>query len=179
MSSRFKPSFFSTLRLLGVAVVVMSISGCGAPPKKKIETPIDHELETANRMARFAFDKGDFQQAAAAYRRALAQAYVRNDSQAILNARYNLAVCLMTLENYAEALNLVDQALGLAGGGRVDQQWMPLQMKRYQRIFSFCKRRSSTVLIECKTPGKSPKRFWSGPLRFHHPPRPGRIFCEA
>jgi tetratricopeptide (TPR) repeat protein len=111
MSSRFKPSFFSTLGLLGWVVVVMSISGCGATPKKKIETPIDQELETANRMARFAFDKGDVQQAAAAYRRALAQAYVRNDSQAILNARYNLAVCMMTLEHYSEALNLVDQAL--------------------------------------------------------------------
>ena len=40
----------------------------------------------------------------------MTRAYVRNDSSAILDHRYNLAVCLMELQEYSEALRLVKQA---------------------------------------------------------------------
>lgn len=68
----------------GLAVIGTTISGCGPTPKKSSETPAD------------------------AYQRALAQAYVRNDSLAILNARYNLAVCLILLQQYPQALKMID-----------------------------------------------------------------------
>jgi tetratricopeptide (TPR) repeat protein len=73
-----------------------------------------------NRAARQAYDKGRLEQAVSFYRKALEQAYVRDDTAAILDARYNLATCLMNLRAYEEALAVVQRAkseMALAGGG--------------------------------------------------------------
>ena len=102
-------------------VAVLTLSGCGSsPPKQKGPAP-DQELERFNSAARQAFDKRRFEQAANFYRKALERAYVRDDTAAILDARYNLAVCLMNLQSYEEALAVVQYGyaeMRFAGRGR-------------------------------------------------------------
>jgi len=104
-----------------LAAVIMTLSGCGsALPKQKGPAP-DADLEKFNRAARLAFDKGRLQQAASFYSKALDRAYVRDDTAAILDAQYNLAICLMNLQSNAEALGVVQDAkseMARAGGGR-------------------------------------------------------------
>lgn len=93
-----------------MAVAVLTLSACGSsPPKQKGPAP-DQALERFNRSARLAFDKGRLEQAANLYRKALERAYVRDDTAAILDARYNLAVCLLNLNSYQEALDVVRRA---------------------------------------------------------------------
>jgi tetratricopeptide (TPR) repeat protein len=103
-----------------LAAVILTVSGCGsAPPKQKGPAP-DAYLEKFNRAAGLAFDKGRLQQAASFYRKALDRAYVRDDTAAILDAQYNLAICLINLQAYGEALAVVQRAnseMALAGGG--------------------------------------------------------------
>ncbi len=90
-----------------MAVAVLTLSGCGSsPPKQKGPAP-DKELQRFNSAARQAFDKSRFEQAANFYRKALERAYVRDDTAAILDAQYNLAVCLLNLQSYDEALEVV------------------------------------------------------------------------
>jgi tetratricopeptide (TPR) repeat protein len=100
------------LRLAGVilAAGILVWSGCGSSPRVQEKPAGDESLERLNRAARQAFDRGRFEQAASIYRKALERALVRDDTNAIVNAQYNLAVCLMKLDNHAEALQLISQA---------------------------------------------------------------------
>ena len=112
-------------RLIGLlmAVVILTVSGCGSSPPKQKGPAIDQDLERFNRAARLAFDKGRLQQAASFYRKALERAYVRDDTAAVLDAQYNLAFCLMNLQSYEEALGVVQHAnteMVLAGHGNPD-----------------------------------------------------------
>ncbi|MEJ2223367.1 MAG: hypothetical protein P8X80_21530 [Desulfobacterales bacterium] len=90
--------------------VILTVSGCGSSPPKQKGPAIDADLERFNRAGRLAFDKGRLQQAASFYRKALDRAYVRDDTAAILNAQYNLAICLMNLQSYKAALVVVENA---------------------------------------------------------------------
>ncbi|MGD8391698.1 MAG: hypothetical protein PVH74_09200 [Desulfobacterales bacterium] len=104
--------FFYGMGCIGLlmAVAVLTLSGCGSsPPKQKGPAP-DQALERFNRAARQAYDKGRLEQAANFYRRALERAYARDDTAAILDAQYNLAVCLLNLNSYQEALDVVRRA---------------------------------------------------------------------
>lgn len=101
-----------------MAVAVLTLSGCGSSAPRQKGPAVDEALVRFNRAARLAFDKGRLEQAANLYRKALERAYVRDDSAAILDARYNLAVCLLNLQSYAEALSVVQRAnseMALAG----------------------------------------------------------------
>ncbi|MGD9228468.1 MAG: hypothetical protein PVF26_18320 [Desulfobacterales bacterium] len=117
---RYRSLFLGWFLCLLMAVAVLTMSGCGSsPPMQKGPTP-DADLEKFNRAARLAFDKGRLQQAVSFYRKALDRAYVRDDTAAILDAQYNLAVCLMNLQSYEEALDVVRNAnieMALAGHG--------------------------------------------------------------
>jgi len=109
-------------RLIGLlmAAVILTVSGCGSSPPKQKRPATDADLERFNRAGRLAFDKGRLQQAASFYRKALDRAYVRDDTAAILDAQYNLAICLMNLQAYEEALVVVRRAtteMALAGHG--------------------------------------------------------------
>ncbi len=99
-------------KLIGLlmALIMLTLSGCGSSPPKPRDPSLDTDLERFNRVARLAFDKGRFEQAASFYRRALDRAYLRDDTAAILDARYNLAVCLLNLQSYEEALEVVRRA---------------------------------------------------------------------
>jgi len=118
--------FLHSSRLAGIiglliAAAVLTVSGCGSSAPIQKGPAIDEDLERFNRAARLAFDRGRLQQAANFYRKALERAYVRDDTAAILDARYNLAICLMNLQSYEQALAVVQLAnseLALAGRGR-------------------------------------------------------------
>jgi tetratricopeptide (TPR) repeat protein len=108
---RYLRSFYG-MGFIGLlmAAAVLTLSGCGSsPPKQKGPAP-DQALERFNRAARQAYDKGRLEQAANFYRRALERAYVRDDTAAILDAQYNLAVCLLNLNSHQEALDMVRRA---------------------------------------------------------------------
>jgi tetratricopeptide (TPR) repeat protein len=104
-----------TLYLIGffgllLAVAVLILGSCGSSPVVQKGPVADQDLERFNRAAQQAFDIGKLQQAAAFYRKALERAYIGDDSGAIIDAQYNLAVCLMKLQSYQEALEVVRQA---------------------------------------------------------------------
>jgi tetratricopeptide (TPR) repeat protein len=113
-------------RLIGLlmAAVILTVSGCGSSPPKQKRPATDADLERFNRAGRLAFDKGRLQQAASFYRKALDRAYVRDDTAAILDAQYNLAICLMNLQAYEEALVVVRrEATILHSSGDSDEAW--------------------------------------------------------
>jgi tetratricopeptide (TPR) repeat protein len=109
MKSRYLQPVLSFLVICVLVSGVATITGCGTTPEKNSKPESDDKLEAANRLARFAFDNGEYQQAADLYQSALDRAYLRDDATAILDARYNMAVCLLELEKYAEALTTVHQ----------------------------------------------------------------------
>ena len=118
--------FFRTFCCVGLigllmTVAVLMLGGCGSSAPRHEGPAADADLERFNRAARQAFDKGQLRQAANLYRMALDRAYVRDDTAAILDAQYNLAVCLMSLQSYEEALSMVQRGhaeMRLAGRGR-------------------------------------------------------------
>ena len=104
-----------------MTAAILTLSGCGSSAPRQEGPAVDNDLERYNQAARQAFDKGQLRQAANFYRRALDRAYMRDDTAAILDARYNLAVCLMNLQSYEEALAVVQRGYAemyLAGRGR-------------------------------------------------------------
>jgi tetratricopeptide (TPR) repeat protein len=108
---------------LMMSAAILAVSGCGSAPPKQEGPPTDEALERFNRAARLAFDKGRLQQAVNFYRKALDRAYVRDDTAAVLDAQYNLAFCLMNLQSYEEALDVVRNAkteMALAGRSNSD-----------------------------------------------------------
>ncbi len=100
------------IRLAGLILVagVLLWGGCGSSPQVREKPGADRKLERFNKAARQAFDKGQIEQAASLYRRVLERALVRDDSGAVVDAQYNLALCLMKLNFHAEAMELVRQA---------------------------------------------------------------------
>ncbi len=100
------------IRLAGLILTagLLVWGGCGSSPPVREKPGADQNLERFNNAARQAFDKGKFEQAASFYRKALELALVRDDADAIVDAQYNLAVCLMKLKSHAEAMQLVRQA---------------------------------------------------------------------
>jgi tetratricopeptide (TPR) repeat protein len=100
------------IRLVGLILVtgVLLWGGCGSSPQVREKPGADRNLEQFIKAARQAFDKGQIEQAASLYRKVLERALVRDDSDAIVDAQYNLAVCLMKLNSNVEAMQVVRQA---------------------------------------------------------------------
>ncbi len=73
---------------------------------------VDPELSRTALSARRAFDRGRVEDAARLYGRALNQARSMDDAPEIANNAYNLAVCRVVLEDYAEAKALLEEARG-------------------------------------------------------------------
>lgn len=109
MSSSLRSA--AALKVAGVLMALIVIAaGCGSTQKAPAGPPIDQDLERLNRAARLAFEKRQTEQAADLYRKALERAFVRGDLSAIVDARYNLALCLMELGEYPQALDMIGQA---------------------------------------------------------------------
>jgi tetratricopeptide (TPR) repeat protein len=100
-------AYFLIRMLLAVALLVPA--GCGSRPTGLQGPPVDQDLHRTGRAARTAFESGRIQQAAALYRQTLERAYLRDDLAAVIDARYNLALCLTLLHSDREALELILQ----------------------------------------------------------------------
>lgn len=121
MISYLGPPYFVWRIGLLLAIAILVFSGCGSSAPVQKEPAIDEDLERFNRAAHQAFDKGRLQQAAQFYRKALDRAYIRDDLRAVLDAQYNMAICLMNLQSYAEAFEVIQQAkmeMAMAGHSR-------------------------------------------------------------
>jgi tetratricopeptide (TPR) repeat protein len=104
--------FLSVNCLAGLlfSLILFGGVGCSSSPTEQSRSGVDEEFERTNRAARTAFDNGRLQQAVGLYNQALERAYVLDDLNAIVDAQYNLAVCLTGLNSYVEALERVNQS---------------------------------------------------------------------
>jgi tetratricopeptide (TPR) repeat protein len=93
-----------------VVIIIVGGVGCSSSPIEQRRAEVDEEFERINRAARTAFDHGRFRQAADLYNQALERAYVLDDVTAIVDSQYNLAVCLVRLHDYDQALEQVNQS---------------------------------------------------------------------
>jgi len=89
---------------------LLAAGGCGSSRVVQKGPGVDENLARLNNSARMAYDNGRLEQAANLYRQALNRAYLRDDRMAIVDAQYNLAVCMLGLRSYDKALVWVHQA---------------------------------------------------------------------
>lgn len=72
---------------------LLLLAGCSAgAPAAEPAVPVDQELTSGWRLARYAFEEGQYDQAAQMYARVLERAYARDDLGAIGDVGYELAV---------------------------------------------------------------------------------------
>ncbi len=105
---RFRSAYRPAILIL--VVLLITAGGCGSSRVVQEGPGVDENLARLNRSARIAFDNGQLEQAANLYRQALDRAYLRDDRQAVVDAQYNLAVCMLGLRSYDKALERVHQA---------------------------------------------------------------------
>jgi tetratricopeptide (TPR) repeat protein len=79
-------------RGFALASLILLIAGCGGSTQPPAPEPLDQELMSGWRLARFAFEQGQYDQAAGLYARVLERAYARDDLQAIGDVGYELAI---------------------------------------------------------------------------------------
>ncbi|HSA82081.1 MAG TPA: hypothetical protein VLE23_14790 [Geminicoccaceae bacterium] len=80
-------------RSRGVLVAIILLAACtAADPAPQPPEPTDQDLLSGWRLARFAFEQRQYDQAAELYARALQRAYARDDLSAIGDVGYELAV---------------------------------------------------------------------------------------
>ena len=107
LSTEFGPR--RTLAAIAAACLLMLGSCQTAAPPKSGETA-DERFEQLNSAARTAFRQGNISQAEQLYEKVLDRAYLRDDLPAVVDAKYNLAICRMRLRQYAEAMDAVQSA---------------------------------------------------------------------
>ena len=94
------------LFLMAVAIAASAFSGCAS--STKVGRPVQDELfERYNRSALQAFERADSSKPPGFTEKQLDRAYIRDDSEAIVDALYNLAICLINLQSYDKALAVI------------------------------------------------------------------------
>jgi len=91
-----------------VFLIVCAAAGCGTPPP--VTTPVDAELDRSNSAARAAYDRGALSEAATLYEQSLSRSRAMDDAQEIADAAYNLAACLMEVNDLDRARQLLHEA---------------------------------------------------------------------
>lgn len=97
-----------TLFLAGLLIASLGLAGCGGTAERE-QVPIS-QRESVDRSARLAFDQGQYTQAATLYRAVLQAALTEDAPTAIIDARFNLALCEIYLGDYDAALTQTDLA---------------------------------------------------------------------
>ena len=110
MTRHFRPRVKFRLVVSGLILCLLTAGGCGSARVVPKSSGIDENLIRLNRSARIAYDNGQLEQAANLYGQALDRAYLRDDRRAVVDAQYNLAVCMLGLRSYDKALERVHQA---------------------------------------------------------------------
>jgi tetratricopeptide (TPR) repeat protein len=135
MTGRHRRIRTAGLLLLALTIAASAFSGCASSSKVNDAPVQDQLLVRYNRSALQAFESGRFEQAAGFYRKALGRAYIRDDLEAIVDAHYNLAICLTNQQAYEEALDAVKQAeteLALRNRGvQIDLQLLEATLHYY------------------------------------------------
>ena len=113
-------SIFRVVALV-LMVLVFIAGGCSSSRGVPKRSGVDENSTRLNRSARIAYDNGQLEQSANLYRQALNRAYLRDDRKAVVDAQYNLAVCMLGLRFYDRALVWVQRAQNelLRGGQNV------------------------------------------------------------
>lgn len=88
--------------------LTLALGGCASEPKQEPEPVTEHQ--SLDRSARLAFTQGQYAQAATLYEAVLEHALAEDAAQAIIDARFNLALAQTYLGNYASALAQVTLA---------------------------------------------------------------------
>jgi tetratricopeptide (TPR) repeat protein len=94
--------------LAGLLAAGLALAGCGGTTERE-QAPIS-ERESRDRSARLAFDQGRYAQAATLYAAVLQAALAEDAPTAIVDARFNLALCQMHVGDHEAALTQTDQA---------------------------------------------------------------------
>ncbi len=93
--------------LLALMACLCLLTACATPPRF---IRSDAEIERNARLAYNAFSAGSVEKAAVYYRKALQRARLRDDPNAIGANAYNLAACLVLLQQYQEPDTLLEEA---------------------------------------------------------------------
>lgn len=88
--------------------LILALGGCASTPKPDPEPTT--ERQSLDRSARLAFSQGQYAQAATLYEAALDEALAEDAPEAIIDARFNLALSQTYLGKYRAALAQVTQA---------------------------------------------------------------------
>lgn len=110
--------------VISAALCAALLAGCGGSPEKKEMPPT--EQQSLDRSARLAFAQGRYDQAASLYEASLQAALKEDAPQAIVDARFNLALCQTYQGQYAKALDQLEQAeaerlrRGVVGEGSIE-----------------------------------------------------------
>ena len=96
--------------VLVLLVLMPIVWGCSSSRVVPKRSGVDENSTRLNRSARIAYDNGQLEQAANLYRQALNRAYLRDDRKAVVDAQYNLAICMLGLRSYDRALVWVQRA---------------------------------------------------------------------
>ena len=89
-------------------LLALALTGCSSTPEPE-EQPAT-ERQSLNRSAQLAFSQGQYAQAATLYEATLDEALIEDQPEAIIDARFNLALSLTYLGDYQSAMDQVTQA---------------------------------------------------------------------
>jgi tetratricopeptide (TPR) repeat protein len=97
---------------LSLAAGAFLLSACGGGGREAPPEPsgFDAQLTSGRKLARFAFERGQYDQAAILYGRALSLAYARDEAEAIGDIGYELAVTELRRGNAEEAASQANSA---------------------------------------------------------------------
>jgi tetratricopeptide (TPR) repeat protein len=93
-----------------LAACILLLGRCQTAPVERSAEGADERFQQFNSAARTAFHQGSIPQAERLYQESLNRAYIRDDLPAIVDAKYNLAVCRLRLGRYADALETIQSA---------------------------------------------------------------------
>jgi tetratricopeptide (TPR) repeat protein len=90
-------------RRLAASLLVLTLAACAGNAPPPPPEPVEADLMSGWRLARAAFERGQYEQAVALYDKVLSEAYARDDLGAIADVGYELAVVRLRAGQHADA----------------------------------------------------------------------------